>query len=149
MDDAPIHSVLLVDDFAPDVRYSALMLERSGRFRHVVTAASADEALRLLTDPEAATAHGDAWPPQAILLDINMPGLDGFELLEALARDAPAVTCPVVMLSSSLDERDRHRALSFAAVVDYACKPLSVEVAHALADRLQGRTHASVDVRPT
>lgn len=102
---------LLVVDDEPRLR---AMLERglSSQGFEVAVAASADRALAL--------ARAD--PPAMAILDVNMPGPDGFELLEALRGVAPGL--PVIMLTARSDVEDRIHGLELGAV-DYVVKPFS------------------------
>jgi DNA-binding NtrC family response regulator len=60
-------------------------------------------------------------PPDAVLLDLHMPGMDGMEVLSRLASDAPGV--PVVMLTGSRELKDAVRAIQLGAF-DYLTKPM-------------------------
>jgi signal transduction histidine kinase/DNA-binding response OmpR family regulator len=104
-------TVLVVDD-DPAVRD---MLKRylSKEGFHVVTASSGPEGLRL-----AKEAH-----PQAITLDVMMPGMDGWAVLSALKADATLADIAVVMLSI-VDEKNLGFALGAS---DYLTKPLDRE----------------------
>ncbi len=62
--------------------------------------------------------------PDLILLDIRMPRMDGFKLLELLARFKTAASIPVVMLTASDSPLDLDRALRMG-VQDYLVKPIS------------------------
>lgn len=106
------HRVYIVDDNELDLYYARLVIERNHPGVEVLTFDSAAEALQALRQSGA--------PPDLILLDINMPGMNGFEFLAAF--DPP--TAPVVMLTSSPDPVDRQQALSHASVRDYIVKPL-------------------------
>jgi CheY-like chemotaxis protein len=121
--------VLLVDDSEPDRLFSSIVLGRSGRPLEVREFESAADALaELATAPQ---------PPTIILLDINMPGMDGFDFLRAFEQlpEERRRGTSVVMLSSSPLDSDRDRALSHASVKDYMVKPLSVQQARNLVDR--------------
>lgn len=65
--------------------------------------------------------------PDLILLDINMPRMDGHQFLEAFtdhnAREIPVV----VMLTSSDQERDKEQAMAYRCVKDYLLKPIKKE----------------------
>jgi CheY-like chemotaxis protein len=121
--------VLLVDDSEPDRLFASIVLGRSGRPLEVREFESAADALaELATAPQ---------PPTIILLDINMPGMDGFDFLRAFEQlpEERRRGTSVVMLSSSPLDSDRDRALSHASVKDYMVKPLTVQQARSLADR--------------
>lgn len=65
--------------------------------------------------------------PDLILLDINMPGLDGFGFLEKCSAMSEKMVCTVAMLSSSENVKDRERCAEFECVVGFIVKPLSQE----------------------
>ena len=124
--------VLLVDDSEPDRLFASIVLARSGLPLKVHEFESAADALAALaTAPQ---------PPAIILLDINMPGMDGFAFLQAFEQlpEERRRGTSVVMLSSSPLDSDRERALSHAAVKDYMVKPLDVQQARSLAERFGG-----------
>ena len=67
--------------------------------------------------------------PNLILLDINMPKLDGFEFLDAASKALGAdFAVVVVMLTTSLNPADRDRAKQYAAIKEYLNKPLTVDL---------------------
>lgn len=74
--------------------------------------------------------------PEVILLDINMPVMDGWDFLEWVKQNKKlfARQVPIFMVSSSIDWRDIERAKSYDTVVDYMSKPLTegnfFEIAH-------------------
>ena len=107
-------TILLVDDDADIRRVAALALERIGGFR-VELASSGEEAL------ERATAA----PPDLLLLDVSMPGMDGPATLAALRHNAPTERVPVVFFTAiaNADEVIRLRALGAVGVVG---KPFDV-----------------------
>lgn len=125
--------VLLIDDSEPDRLYASIMLARSGHPLAVREFESAAEALAVL----ASSPH----PPNIILLDINMPGMDGFEFLDAYERlpEANRGETVIVMLTSSPLDSDRERALSHSAVKEVIVKPLNVPQAQSLAMRFGSR----------
>ena len=103
--------VLVVDDH-PDVRdYVARLLGEE----HAVTAVSnGAEALRL------AIEH----PPDLVLSDVIMPGIDGFSLLSALRENPKTALVPVMLLSAWADDEARTRGL-LAGADDYLVKPFT------------------------
>ena len=106
--------ILVVDDQSANVRVVKALLERHG---YVVTAASnGKDAL------EAATGE----TPDLLLLDMMMPGMDGFELLAAL-RELPGFRqVPTVFLTAAQDRDLLLRAFE-AGAVDYVTKPFMPE----------------------
>ena len=62
--------------------------------------------------------------PDLILLDINMPEMDGWEFLNEIAKNPKLVDIPVFMLTSSIHEEDIKKAKSYKNVIGYFTKPL-------------------------
>lgn len=117
-----LHAVMVVDDEEIDQLMYRRVIDRSGMVDRTFAFRYAGEALDFLEDP----GHPEI---DAIFLDINMPRMSGFEFLERATatlggKFARAV---VVMLTTSLDPRDRARAMSFDVVKDYINKPLTVD----------------------
>ena len=84
--------ILLVDDDHDTSDILRFFLEREGY--EVMLAREGGEALRLMTE------HGE---PDLILLDLTMPGMDGFGVMDALARHPRWVGTPVVVLTAAWD----------------------------------------------
>jgi CheY-like chemotaxis protein/nitrogen-specific signal transduction histidine kinase len=118
----PVGTVLVIDDDRDACELLARALTREG-FR-VVTAATGDEGV------QAAREH----KPDAITLDVLMPGMDGWAVLKTLKSDPEVARIPVVMISM-VDERDMGRALGAA---DYLPKPIDRERLSAVLRRFRG-----------
>ncbi|MGE5046989.1 MAG: response regulator, partial [Deltaproteobacteria bacterium] len=80
--------------------------------------------VRSVADGEAALAMARSEPPDLVLADVMMPGLDGFELLRALRSDAATRDVPVIMLSARAGEEARIEGIE-AGADDYLVKPFS------------------------
>ena len=105
--------ILIVED-DPDIALSLrLKLEREGDYA-VDTAVDGADGLR--------AALGS--PPDLILLDVNLPGMDGFEICRRLRKDPATASVPIIMLTARIDEADRVAGLEFGAD-DYISKPFS------------------------
>ncbi len=103
---------LLVADDEPDAR--ELLAEVLGPDFEVVTAADGQEAVDLARSQR----------PDLVLLDLNMPRLDGFQGLEHLRADAGTIDIPVILVTARSDDAGKVRALDQGAV-DYLQKPFS------------------------
>jgi DNA-binding response OmpR family regulator len=117
------HRVLVVDDDREIVELTRMVLESGGY--QVFPAHSGEEALRSLP----------AVRPDLILLDINMPGLDGWETLKVLKIDEVTRSIPVAMFSIKLELRDKIQGLKQGAF-DYITKPFSVDEILERVDRI-------------
>lgn len=98
--------ILLVDDNPDDEELTLLALEESNILNEVVVARDGVEALDYLF---AAGRYADRDPrrlPQLVLLDLNLPKLDGLEVLRRLRADPRTALLPVVILTSSGEEED-------------------------------------------
>jgi len=116
-----IGSLMMIDDNRVDQMLHTRIVQRSGLVDTVLNYQYADEALEYLRTEQSPV-------PDMILLDINMPRMDGFEFLEAFSRLPASVRTPVVvMLTTSLDPKDEARASRFEMVRGYLTKPLSHE----------------------
>ena len=115
--------ILLVDDNDADNVYHEIVLRRAGYSGEIVVCESGEAALEYLR------AHPDQ-PPELVLLDINMPGMDGFEFARAATPYLTgAATATVVMLTSSASEADRRKAKSLEVIRGYIIKPLTEQTA--------------------
>ncbi len=118
-----INCILVVDDNEGDQFLAEHLIKKYLPDTQQLKAYDGEEALRVIAESDV--------KPDIILLDINMPGMDGFEFLEAYNQlaDRSAV---VAMVSSSEDGRDRDRCEQYEFVVDYFVKPLDVEAVNKL-----------------
>lgn len=112
--------VLLVEDHLADVRLILEALRDGGREHHVHHVRDGIEALALLRrEPPFKRARR----PDVILLDLNLPRMDGRELLGVIKSDPEFATIPVVVLTTSNDEKDVARAYALRANC-FVTKPL-------------------------
>lgn len=105
--------MLVADDKESSRELVRTVLEHAGCI--VEEAADGCEALRKI---EAASPH-------LVVLDLHMPGLDGFAVMERLRSDTRYEAIPVVALTASAMQGDQERALA-AGFTDYMTKPISL-----------------------
>jgi two-component system, chemotaxis family, response regulator Rcp1 len=120
---SPPIEILLVEDSPGDVRLTreALVEGKVRNNLHVVE--DGIEALRFLRRVDE---YADAVRPDLILLDLNLPKMDGRQVLEKIKADAELRTIPVVILTSSEAEEDICRAYDLHANC-YVTKPVDLE----------------------
>jgi CheY-like chemotaxis protein len=122
---ADLKPILLVEDSPKDVELTLAALEQCQLANSVVVVRDGAEALDYLY------ARGDyanraAGEPAVVLLDLKLPKVDGLEVLEIVKRDALLRHTPVVMLTSSREERDLIRSYSLG-VNAFVVKPVEFE----------------------
>jgi CheY-like chemotaxis protein len=123
---AEIPVVLLVEDRADD----ALLVKRAFQRAHIVAsiavASTGSEAVMYLRG-RANFANRAEYPlPQLVLLDLKLPGLDGFEVLEWIRSQPSLKALRVVVLTSSENASDINRAYSLGAN-SFLVKPADLE----------------------
>lgn len=129
----PIDTIMLIDDSTFDQMVYQRIALKSGLVGELVQFLYATEALAHLADKKNKM-------PDVILLDINMPQMDGFEFLEAATQQLGVEFCPiVVMLTTSLNPIDEDRARSFKIVHDFLNKPLTHDQLHNLCQLVHER----------
>jgi len=121
--DKRLHCILLVDDDPDDNYIHQLVIADWGNCDIIRVAENGSEALAYLSN----TSSPDYVRPEVILLDINMPGMNGFEFLEEYHKLADNLKSNVVvmMLTTSLNPSDESRAEQFNEVTGYRNKPLT------------------------
>lgn len=115
-----VNSVLLVDDDPASSYLGQLLLKRLGTVEHITLKSNGKEALDFLKE------CGQDEIPDLILLDINMPMMDGFEFMEHFQLLPLVTPVRVVMLTSSVSAKDVQAAESFR-IKDFINKPLTKE----------------------
>ena len=117
-----IQKILLVDDSKTELHHLSELLTRKGFA--VRTAENGEEAMRRLVDDK----------PDLILMDVVMPGQNGFQLTRAITRDPRWADVPVIMCTSKGLETDKVWGMRQGAR-DYVVKPVN-------ADELLAKIHA-------
>ena len=99
-------TILMVEDNPDDEELTLLALRQYRLANEIVVARDGEEALDYLFGRGAYAGRDTSEVPQLVLLDINLPKLNGIEVLEAIRADERTRYVPVVMLTTSREERD-------------------------------------------
>ena len=110
----PIKKVLVVDDSKTELMFLTDLLHKSGY--SVRTAENAEDAFRRLAEDK----------PDLILMDVVMPGQNGFQLTRAISRDPLYSGVPIIMCTSKNQETDRVWGMRQGAR-DYITKPVDAD----------------------
>lgn len=105
-------TILVVDDAPPNVKLLRLILRDAGY--RVLEAGSGPEALDILRREK----------PDAMVLDVRMPGMTGYEVCQAVRRDPAFATLPVIMVTALSLPEERIRGIE-AGATDFISKPFS------------------------
>ncbi|KFF07883.1 response regulator [Flavobacterium hydatis] len=118
----PFKKILVVDDNATDRYIAKRMAEKYYFAEETVLLDSAPEALKYLLSLEATPDL----LPQLIFLDINMPGMNGFEFLEEYIKFSEIIrrNCFIIMITSSTHPDDLKRVENIPSVIRFLNKPL-------------------------
>jgi twitching motility two-component system response regulator PilH len=107
----PIQKILLVDDSKTELHHLSELLGKRGF--EVRTAENGEDAMKRLGEEK----------PDLILMDVVMPGLNGFQATRAISRDPQTKSIPVIMCTSKSQETDKIWGLRQGAR-DYVVKPV-------------------------
>ncbi|PPE69559.1 response regulator [Caldimonas thermodepolymerans] len=107
----PVKKILLVDDSKTELHFLSELLTKKGY--SVRTAENGDEAMRRLAEEK----------PDLILMDVVMPGQNGFQLTRSITRDPNYADVPVIMCTSKNQDTDKVWGMRQGAR-DYVVKPV-------------------------
>jgi CheY-like chemotaxis protein len=130
-----INCILLIDDDLAGNAFHIITIRQAGVCNEVKTATTGRKALDYILNSMRDSA---SYPlPDLIFLDINMPGMNGFEFLaeyKKLENDLPSKPV-VIMLTTSSNPDDKNRAIEFEQIREFQNKPITSEVLYETVDR--------------
>jgi CheY-like chemotaxis protein len=112
---------LIVDDDDMVVFLHKMAIAQSGLSQRPAVAFNGGQALDYISQQQTPDTSF------LVLLDINMPVMDGWEFLDTIQTFNLLAPIYIVMVTSSVDNRDRKKAKTYTQVIDYVEKPLSVD----------------------
>lgn len=107
-----VHTILVVDDSSDNIILMSRLLKDHYRTK---IATNGEKALKIALSDD---------PPDLILLDVMMPGMDGYEVCQELKKNPKTAKIPVIFLTAKTDIEDEKRGFEVGAV-DYITKPVS------------------------
>lgn len=119
--------ILVVEDNAANMKLAALLLTNAGH--EVLRAADAETGLALAREQR----------PDLVLMDMQLPGMDGMEATALLKRDPATSAIPVIALTAMAMKEDQENARA-AGCDDYIAKPLRYQQLYSAIDALLART---------
>ena len=118
--------ILLVDDSQEDVDLTLHALRAENLANRVFIARDGEEALDFLFCSGPHSGRSFDCPPKLVLMDLKMPKVDGMEVLKQIKGDPRTKTIPVVLMTSSREERDMANGYELG-VNSYIQKPVDFD----------------------
>jgi two-component system response regulator len=120
------NEIVLIDDDEADVELALHALRENKLVNHIEVLRDGEEALAFLFSPDRDTRWAGGRTPKLILLDLKLPKVDGIEVLRRIKSDPVTKFIPVVILTSSKEERDLVRGYDLG-VNSYIQKPVDFD----------------------
>jgi len=128
-------AILLVEDNPKDLKLTLLALQDRNLANRIEVARDGQEALDYLFCRGPHANRSFDHPPRVVLLDLKLPGIDGLEVLRAVKGDARTRTIPVVILTSSKEEKDLVESYNLG-VNAYIQKPVDFDQFRNIVDQI-------------
>lgn len=118
--------VFIIDDDSIHQRIAQIMIEKHKLFDEYTSFTEAEKAVEFLRENKDNVQQ----LPDVILLDLNMPVIDGWDFLELFEhfRNEVSKAIRIFIVTSSVDEKDILRAQHYSAVTGFISKPLSPDI---------------------
>lgn len=136
---AIMNRVLCIDDDSITLMLCKATIKQASFSEEIDTALNGQDAIEYYEDLLNKSVDGESYSyPQVIFLDLNMPILSGWEFLDEFMNRyyLKFNKTRVVILSSTVDHRDRERAAEYPIVMDFYSKPITKEILHDIGQKL-------------
>ena len=133
-----LQKVICVDDDPIALLLSKLVISKANFASQIITCMNGEEAMQYLEKPETIEENTNSEQPLLILLDLNMPVMDGWEFLEQFSTKLQETysKTKIILLSSSIDPNDIKKSKDFSMVVDFLPKPLTKEMLVVISEKI-------------
>ncbi len=122
----PVQDILLIEDNQNDIDLALYALREGNLVNGVFVVRDGKAALDFLFCRESFSERSFNHPPKLVLLDLKLPKIDGLQVLRQLKSDPRTKTIPVVVMTSSTEERDLVESYSLG-VNSYIQKPVDFD----------------------
>lgn len=122
----PVQDILLIEDNQNDIDLALYALREGNLVNGVFVVRDGKAALDFLFCRESFSERSFNHPPKLVLLDLKLPKIDGLQVLRQLKSDPRTKTIPVVIMTSSTEERDLVESYSLG-VNSYIQKPVDFD----------------------
>jgi len=130
-----INTVCIIDDDPIYVFGTKKIMESLNFCKHFIVHTNGKKAIDYLIPKLLANDT----LPDVILLDLNMPIMDGWQVLDELVKISSSQRIKIYIVSSSVDSRDLKRAKQYELVCNYIVKPFSLDTVHNLIKDIEQR----------
>jgi len=129
------NEIVLIDDDEADVELALHALRENKLVNHIEVLRDGEEALIFLFGPDRDARWASGRTPKLILLDLKLPKVDGIEVLRRIKNDPVTKFIPVVILTSSKEERDLVSGYNLG-VNSYIQKPVDFDQFRAIVSQV-------------
>jgi len=134
-----LQKVICIDDDPIALLLSKLVISKANFASKIITLPNGQEAIEYLEKEETRIENKNSAQTLLILLDLNMPVMDGWEFLEQFNQRLYEEynDAKIILLSSSIDPNDIRKSKNFEMVMDFFPKPLTKEILQEILEKIK------------